>query len=106
MLSQRGKCIEEFRQALALRLGELSEAVKGGKGLRFAMLKEVLHARDPIRPFAMDQMTNDIEGTPGRRSFGAGNPRRWQVAKPGVEGMRRSREETHPFRQRKRGFAH
>ena len=52
-----------------MTLALLSETIKGLKGLRLAKFEDSLGTRDPVGAFAVNEMADDIEGTPSVLAF-------------------------------------
>src|SRR5262249_37497887 len=75
-------------QRFALLRVRLSEAIKRLKGASLAKFQDHLYPRDPIGAVAMDQVADDIEGSPGIAAFIAKRPHFRQIAQKRIEGAR------------------
>ena len=74
------KFIEKRTQRLALTLAFLSQAIEGIEGASLSGLQNDFRTRHPVGMFAVNQMSDDVEHTPGISTFAAERPRVRQVA--------------------------
>ena len=73
----RGELLEQAAQRLPFRCGELREAIELVEGACLAMLEDDPRPRYPIGVFAMNQMADDVERTPGLPTFMGRDPACW-----------------------------
>jgi hypothetical protein len=69
-------------------LAGMPSAIKRGKGLALAGLQDHARSRHPVGTFAVSQVADDIEGSPGVRAFVAVGPCFGEVTEKGVERSR------------------
>src|SRR3954470_19249365 len=62
--SQLGEFIQQLRQGLALAVIKLRQAVKPVEWDTLTVFQKALCARDPIRLFAVDEMSDDVISAP------------------------------------------
>ena len=89
VIAQHRELVEQAGQRPPFRRGELCEAIERIEWARLAMLEDDPGARDPVSVFAMNQMSNDVERTPGLPAFmrhdpAGGSPRRSASSVAGV----------------------
>jgi hypothetical protein len=90
--AQTLKVVNELRERPASTLAKLSETVEGRKGATVTLVQNDLRARNPVGPFGNDEMTNDVEGTPGLRSLCRVQPLGWEARQHRAECEGRSLE--------------
>src|SRR4051794_20712368 len=78
-LPQVGEFIEQLRQGLSLALAFLCETVELVEGHALAGVEYPLRSRNPVRALAVDQMSHNIERTPGAFTFVGRRPLLRQV---------------------------
>ena len=69
-----GELVQELLQRLAMILAGMPSAIKRGKGLALAGLQDHARSRHPVGAFAVTQVADDIEGSPGVWAFVAVGP--------------------------------
>jgi len=77
--------IECLIDRAASGFADVSTTIEGREGLRFAELKDRAGAGQPVGSFAIDQMTDDLEGVPGAIVLVAKDPCGRQSAQECVE---------------------
>jgi hypothetical protein len=77
--------IEGLIDRAARGFADMSAPIEGRKGLRFAKLKDCAGAGHPVGSFAIDQVTEDLEGVPGAIALVAKGPRGGQASQECVE---------------------
>ena len=82
--AQPGKVVEELRKGFALTGAGLAESVKGGEGLRFAILKDDPCAGHPIAGFAVGEVADYVIDRPSSFTFAAVGPGFGEVAEESV----------------------
>ena len=83
-----GEVVEELFEGFVLRLFCLREAVEGMEWFGFAVIEDGADARHPVGAIAADEVTDDVEGTPGIFSFVAACPGVGKAAQEGRRGLR------------------
>src|SRR5260370_11461525 len=89
---QTSKFIQQLPQRLALALSFLSPTIEGLKSLGLAKLQHHPRPRHPIRAFAVNQMANDVERTPGVFTFISARPRFRQITQKRIDSSWGARE--------------
>lgn len=74
VLSKRRELTEQIRECAAHRRSEHRFAIERRERDGVPVLKDVFDARNPVRAFAVDQVTGNIEWAPGVGSFVATGP--------------------------------
>src|SRR5262245_10893373 len=93
--AQPPKQIEKLGKRLALALALLRETIERLECARIPELQNHLRAWNPVRPLAVNQMTDDVEDSPRAWTFVSLRPRFRQIGKKGVERGRCALEQRH-----------
>ena len=87
--TQFPKAVQQLAETLAFGRLELSKSIEGRKRHGLAMSQEMLHAGQPIRPLAVDQVSDHVIRAPGTRAFRARDPAGREIAEQRVQTHRR-----------------
>src|SRR6185503_8611433 len=90
---QRRELVEQDRQRLSLGFSELRESIERLERACLALLQDDSRARYPVGPLAVNQVADDVEGTPGLAAFVRGDPAVRESAQQRVERGRRPLED-------------
>src|SRR6266850_7211740 len=89
--AQRRELVEQARERSSFRFHKLREAIELLEWLRLAVVEDEAGTRDPVGPFAVNQVPDDVERAPGVATFvfaathPSGRPR---TSASSVEGVR------------------
>ena len=64
-----GEFVQYMREGFDFDFALVSLAVEGVEGFGFAKLQKDLHAREPVGAFAVDEVGDDVEGSPSVGAF-------------------------------------
>src|SRR5215218_5682294 len=84
------KLVEQARERPPFRCLEMCEALEVIEGARAVMLQDCSHARQPVRAVRMNQVGDNIEGTPRVLAFVGGGPLVGQATQLRIDGRWRS----------------
>jgi hypothetical protein len=90
--SQSREFIQQVRERLALAVTILRRPIEAIERPGFTELQNDLGALNPVRPFPMNQMANDVEDGPGIGSFISRRPEVRQVTQKHIQGAWCARE--------------
>lgn len=83
LASQRGEFFDQINQGATGTVFKLRYPVERVKGTRLTLLEDDPRPRDPIRPFPVNQVSKDIEGSPVPAVSNALGPARRQIHQQG-----------------------
>jgi len=101
-LAQRREFLEQTGQRSSFRHRELREAIERVEGPPLAVLQDDPDARHPVGSLTMDQVSDDIERTPGFAPFMRDDPPVRKAAQQRVECRGRPRQDGDRFVHRER----
>ena len=87
-----GEFIEQLSEGFSFALVEMAETLEGREGLGLAELEDHSRARDPIDAFGVEQVGDDVDGSPRLFSLIACGPGVGQAAQQRIENSGRVRE--------------
>jgi len=85
LTAEASELVEELRKGLAFAFAELGPAIECLKGSSFAGFENAFHARHPVGAFAVDEVADDVVGTPGVFAFVGVSPEVGQIAEESAE---------------------